>query len=112
VTTLAALFLLVPLIGSFYPVPAWPVDSFPYIFLGYMLLGSGWLFAVSRRNPGIFGEIEMDLESSMLSSAKRTEEVDRIMEVEGMEEEGGAGSPVPVPIPAVTAEVHAAAELG
>ena len=63
---------MVPLIGSFYPVPPFPVDIFPYIFLAYVLAGSGWLFAVSRRNRQIFAEIEMDLEGSMLSTRTRT----------------------------------------
>ncbi len=93
---MACLLLMVPLIGSFYPVPPFPVDIFPYIFLAYVLAGSGWLFAVSRRNRGIFAEIEMDLEGSMLSSQKHTEEVDRALGLSG-----GAVEPVPVPAVAV-----------
>lgn len=83
VATMACLLLLVPLIGSFYPVPPFPVDIFPYIFVAYVLVGSGWLFAVSRRNPQIFSEIEMDLEGAMLSSEKHTAEVDRALAAEG-----------------------------
>jgi amino acid transporter len=100
VAGMACLLLMVPLIGSFYPVPPFPVDIFPYIFLAYILAGSGWLFAVSRRNRGIFAEIEMDLESSMLSSDKRTPEVDRALEVEG-----GSIEPVSEPVPAAAAAV-------
>jgi len=91
VAVMACLLLMVPLIGSFVPVPPFPVDIFPYIFLAYVLAGSGWLFAVSRRNRGIFEEIEMDLEASMLSSDKHTEQVDR-----ALEKEGGPVEPVPV----------------
>ena len=40
----ACLLLMVPLIGSFYPVPPYPVDLFPYIFLAFMLAGSAWLY--------------------------------------------------------------------
>ncbi len=98
VAAMACLLLMVPLIGSFYPVPPFPVDIFPYIFLAYVLAGSGWLFAVSRRNRGIFAEIEMDLEGSMLSSEKHTEEVDRVLE-----REGGAVEPPFVTVPAVAA---------
>jgi amino acid transporter len=80
-TVVAALFLLVPTIGSFYPVPPWPVDSFPYIFLAYMLVGGAWLYAISRRNRGIFSEIEMDLEASMLASHSATEDLDHAVSV-------------------------------
>ena len=41
VAAMACLLLMVPLIGSFVPVPPFPVDIFPYIFLAYMLAGSG-----------------------------------------------------------------------
>ena len=44
--------LLVPTIGSFYPLPPYPVVLFPYIFLAWMLLGGGWLYMVNRRQPG------------------------------------------------------------
>ncbi len=58
----AALCLLVPTIGSFYPQPPYPVNLFPYIFLGWMAVGAGWLFIVNRRQPGILTDIEADLE--------------------------------------------------
>ena len=54
--------LLVPTVGSFYPMPAWPVDLFPYIYLAWMAVGGGWLFFVNRRQPGILADIEADLE--------------------------------------------------
>jgi len=107
VAATAAVLLMVPLIGSFYPVPPFPVDIFPYIFLAYVLAGSGWLFAVSRRNRGIFAEIEMDLEGSMLSPQKHTEEVDRVLE-----REGGAGEPVPVPVAVAVAPAAAGVSAG
>ncbi|HXQ74997.1 MAG TPA: APC family permease [Acidimicrobiales bacterium] len=107
VAAAACLLLMVPLIGSFYPVPPFPVDIFPYIFLAYVLAGSGWLFAVSRRNRAIFAEIEMDLEGAMLSSQKHTEEVDR-----ALERTGGSVGPVPVPVPAAVAVEVAPAQVG
>ncbi len=59
---IAVLCLMVPTVGSFYPLPAWPVYLFPYIFLTYMVVGGTWLFVVNRRQPGILGDIESDLE--------------------------------------------------
>ena len=45
----SVVLLLVPAVGSVYPVPSWPVNIFPYIFLGYLALGLGW-FMVLRSN--------------------------------------------------------------
>jgi amino acid transporter len=58
----ALLCLMVPTIGSFYPLPPYPVRLFPYIFLGWMIVGAAWLYVVSRRRPGILAAIETDLE--------------------------------------------------
>jgi amino acid transporter len=60
--SVAVLCLLVPTIGSFYPMPAWPVNLFPYIYLAYMAAGGTWLYIVNRRRPGILADIEADLE--------------------------------------------------
>ena len=48
VAAIATVLLMVPLIGSFYPVPPFPVDIFPYIFLG---LRPGRLGLALRREP-------------------------------------------------------------
>jgi amino acid transporter len=61
----ALVCLMVPTIGSFYPLPPYPVVLFPYIFLGWMILGAGWLFTVNRRQPGILASIEADLERTI-----------------------------------------------
>jgi amino acid transporter len=61
----ALICLLVPTVGSFYPVPPVPVRYFPYYFLLYMLIGVGWLITVSRRKPAVVAEIEADLEASV-----------------------------------------------
>ena len=45
-----SLLLLVPAVGSVYPVPPWPVNIFPYIFLGYLAIGLAW-FMILRRRP-------------------------------------------------------------
>lgn len=71
---LACLLLTVPLIGSFYPVPPYPVDIFPYIFLAFMIVGSVWLYITNRRRPGVLGEIEVDLEA--LTAAQPSVEVE------------------------------------
>jgi len=45
----ACVLLLVPTIGSFVPVPPYPVRVFPYVFLAYMLVGSAWLYVAAKR---------------------------------------------------------------
>lgn len=62
--------MAVPTIGSFYPVPAWPVKVFPYIFLSWMAVGGTWLFVLGRRRAHVFADIELDLESSMSASVR------------------------------------------
>jgi amino acid transporter len=68
VAVLGFVCLLVPTIRSFYPAPPWPINIFPYLFLVYMLLGGGWLFALNRRQPGTLDAIERDLERSLEAS--------------------------------------------
>jgi amino acid transporter len=65
IAAIACLCLLVPTIGSFYPVPPFPVNVFPYIFAAYMAVGGGWLLILSRRRRGILAEIEDDLDKSI-----------------------------------------------
>jgi amino acid transporter len=71
IAAIACLCLLVPTIGSFYPVPPFPVDIFPYIFVAYMAIGGGWLFILSRRRRGILAEIEDDLDRSLAAHEQR-----------------------------------------
>jgi amino acid transporter len=45
----SVVLLLVPAVGSIYPVPSWPVNIFPYIFGGYLLIGIVWFMRLRRR---------------------------------------------------------------
>ena len=65
VAVAAFLCLLVPTVGSFYPVPAYPADIFPYMFLGYLALGAAWLYLLRHRRSGVLGEIGAALELSL-----------------------------------------------
>ena len=71
IAVVAFLCLLVPTMGSFYPVPPFPVNIFPYLFVGYMLAGALWLFVLSRRRRGILAEIETDLENTLHAHEQR-----------------------------------------
>jgi amino acid transporter len=65
IMVLALLALLVPLAGSFYPLPPVPVRYFPYYFLAYMLLGAVWLTILHRRDNTVLAAIEADLEATV-----------------------------------------------
>jgi hypothetical protein len=65
VSVAAFLCLLVPTVGSFYPVPAYPANIFPYLFLGYLALGAGWLFTLARRQRGVLARVEGSLELAL-----------------------------------------------
>jgi amino acid transporter len=75
ITVIACLCLLVPTEGSFYPVPPFPTDIFPYIFLFYLAVGGAWLFILSRRRRTLFSEIEVDLEATLAAHEQRAEPV-------------------------------------
>jgi hypothetical protein len=65
VTLIALRCLLVPTVGSFYPVPPVPVCYFPYYFLAYMLVGVAWLAILHRRDRTALSAIEADLEATV-----------------------------------------------
>ena len=48
--------------GSLYPVPAYPFNILPYLFLGYMVVGAIWFFILKTRSPQILATIQHDME--------------------------------------------------
>lgn len=71
-SVMAVLFLLVPTIGSFYPVPSYPTNFFPYLFLGYFAIGATWFFMLFNRRPRIVEEIRQDFEAASREPAFHT----------------------------------------
>jgi hypothetical protein len=82
----------VPLIGSFYPAPPYPVKLFPYMFAAWSLIGGAWLFVVNKRAPGTLSQIEADLESTLDASIHHDYSHDA-----GAEPLDLGGIPVPAP---------------
>jgi amino acid transporter len=60
---LAGLFMLIPIAGSFYPVPAFPYSVLPYLFLLYLAAGGGLFFMMRHRSLQITKNIDRDFES-------------------------------------------------
>lgn len=58
----ALALLLIPTVGSVIPVPAPPVNYFPYIYVVYLLAGIAWILAFHARKPTAVGQINNDLE--------------------------------------------------
>ncbi len=56
-----ALMLFV-IAGSVYPVPAYPYNTLPFLFFGYMLLGAVWFALLKAKSPQILAAIEHDME--------------------------------------------------
>ncbi|HEY0798919.1 MAG TPA: APC family permease, partial [Candidatus Baltobacteraceae bacterium] len=62
IAVLAELFLITPIVGSFYPAPAPPVNFFPYVFALYLMIGVAWLFYQKSKSSDVIDKIEADLE--------------------------------------------------
>ena len=62
-STVLAVVVVAALLYVFYknvwPVPPSPFNLFPWIFLGLMVVGLAWYFAVRTRNPEVLREVGM-----------------------------------------------------
>ena len=58
--------LLIPAVGSVYPVPPAPVNYFPYIFLGYLAIGGIRVILLKVRDPERLREIDAQVHSQHL----------------------------------------------
>lgn len=69
VAVAACVFLLVPLVGSFYPAPPYPINLFPYLFVLWMLVGGARLYMMRRVQADALPMIQRDLELALAVSA-------------------------------------------
>ncbi|MFO1061887.1 MAG: APC family permease [Dongiaceae bacterium] len=62
ISALVALVLLgLTLFGTVYPVPAWPYNILPYVFLALLVVGIGYFLALRVFRPDRLARIEADL---------------------------------------------------
>ncbi len=59
---LGAILMVGAVVGSLYPIPAYPLNLLPYIFLAYLLVGVAWFFILKLRAPQTLLGIEKDME--------------------------------------------------
>lgn len=56
------LLLIIPTVGSVYPIPDAPVRYFPYIYLVYFFAGAAWIVFFHRSTPTAQAKIRQDLD--------------------------------------------------
>ena len=73
IAIVAVLFMLIPVEGSLYPIPAYPWNILPYIFLAYMAIGFAWyqfrkrgalsrdIEELAHDVDSVYGEHDLDL---------------------------------------------------
>lgn len=67
---IALVLLMIPTIGSVYPIPDAPVVYFPYLFLAYLAIGAAWILSVGFRKPLTASTIREHV-SNILPAAQR-----------------------------------------
>ncbi|NEQ25201.1 MAG: APC family permease, partial [Microcoleus sp. SIO2G3] len=68
VSLLAGFFMLIPVVGSVYPVPPFPFNIFPYIFLLYLAVGGFWLWRIRSRSPQRIQGLDREFTSADIDS--------------------------------------------
>ena len=66
-----AVLMLLALLGSLYPVPAYPMNLLPYIFVVYMCVGAAWFFILRTTSPTTLLHVEHDLESAEIPAGAK-----------------------------------------
>ncbi|MDQ2817586.1 MAG: APC family permease [Candidatus Eremiobacteraeota bacterium] len=61
--------LIIPIVGSVYPVPATPYNDLPYVFLGLLALGTARFVYLRLFEPAVIATIEADLLAQTLAVA-------------------------------------------
>lgn len=57
----AMTLMLIPIIGSVWPIPAPPVNAFPYVFLGYLWFGLIQVMSMQHQKPSRVEEVSAEV---------------------------------------------------
>jgi len=74
VSAISVVLVAIPFVGVLYPVPDYPLNLLPYVFVGLLWLGVLYFNYLRHRRPETLARIERDLEgASTLSKAQPAE---------------------------------------
>jgi len=59
---ITVLTLLIPIVGSVYPLPAMPYGAFPFVFAGWLVIGIVW-FLIKRAKTDLVSDINEELDA-------------------------------------------------
>lgn len=62
-SVITVLVLLIPIVGSVYPLPAYPYNLFPFIFVAWLIVGGLWLLIRNFQSPGVGSNLETSIET-------------------------------------------------
>ncbi|MBD2022217.1 APC family permease [Leptolyngbya sp. FACHB-36] len=84
-SVLGVAFMLLPVVGmvgvpgsDVFPVPEYPYNLFPWLFLLYLLLGCGWFIVKRRRSPGLVKKMQQrvdELHAQFATPAPATDDL-------------------------------------
>jgi amino acid transporter len=57
----AMVLMLIPIIGSVWPIPSPPVNAFPYVFLGYLWFGLIQVMSMQHQKPKVVEEVSAEV---------------------------------------------------
>jgi hypothetical protein len=57
------ILMLIPIIGSVWPIPSPPVNAFPYVFVGYLWFGLIQVMSMQHQKPKLVQEIGDEVRS-------------------------------------------------
>lgn len=68
----SVLLLILPLVGVLYPVPDYPLNLLPYLFVALLAAGTLYFLRLRRVSPAVLDEIQADLDqaSSVAAGAR------------------------------------------
>ncbi|MDX2212630.1 MAG: APC family permease [Oculatellaceae cyanobacterium bins.114] len=63
ISVISVVFMIIPTVGSIYPVPPTPFNVFPYLFLMYLVAGGCWFLMLRLHSPEVIEDMEEAIEA-------------------------------------------------